>query len=94
MLDPETRETVVDLLEDEGASFVAVFGSHARGAETSDSDLDVLVSFSERKSLLDLSRIERETSEATGLDVEIVTRNALNPHIREAVEQDMEVLVG
>lgn len=94
MLEPETREEIVRILESHGADFISIFGSRARGTEQPDSALDVLVSFSGRKSLLDLAHIERELSDSVGLDLELVTQNALHPSLRESVEQEMEVLVG
>lgn len=84
----------MEILEAEGASFIAIFGSRARGVEREGSDLDILVSFSGRKSLLDLVRIERTVSEAVGIDVDLVTENALHPLIRDNVRDGMEVLVG
>ncbi len=94
VLDAQKRSKIIEVLEGNGASFIAVFGSYARGTEEKDSDVDILVSFSDRKSLLDLARIEREVSEEVGLRVELVTENALHPLIEDSVREEMEVLVG
>lgn len=94
VLDQSVRDRIVETLQREDAVFIAIFGSRATGTEDRASDLDILVSFSETKSLLDLVRIEREVSEATGLKVDLVTENALHPLIRDSVHQEMEVLVG
>jgi len=45
----------------------------ARGEETEESDVDLLVRFARPKSLLDLVRIEREFSEALGRKVDLLT---------------------
>ena len=45
---------IVPLIKKYGAKKIVVFGSYARGEEKPKSDIDILVEFSERKSLLDL----------------------------------------
>jgi len=43
---------------------IAIFGSYARGEAKPESDREIIVEFSERKSLLDLVGIEQELSDA------------------------------
>ena len=62
-----------------------VFGSAARGEEGSNSDIDLLVQFSEPKSLLELVRIEREFSEHFWRHVDLVTEGELSPYIRDEI---------
>lgn len=45
---------------------IGVFGFAVRGEAGKDSDIDLLVRFSKRKSLLAVVRLERELSEALG----------------------------
>ena len=59
----EIFKRITQLLKNQGASKIAVFGSYVRGEETSKSDIDIIVEFSERKSLLDLVGIEQNLSE-------------------------------
>jgi predicted nucleotidyltransferase len=69
-----------------------VFGSVARGEETADSDLDLLVDFASRKTLLDLVRIEREFSERLGLRVDLLTEPSLHPKLRDRILGDARVI--
>ena len=69
---------------------LAVFGSFANGTATEDSDLDLLVRFEGRVSLLDLVRVERELSELLGQKVDLVTEGSLSPYIRDAVLAQVE----
>lgn len=55
----ELFEKISSFLKEERATKVSVFGSYVRGEEKQGSDIDVLVEFSETKSLLTLVRIER-----------------------------------
>lgn len=62
-----------------------VFGSVARGDDSVGSDIDLLVDFSSRKSLLDQVRIERELSLLMGRPVDLLTERALSPHLRDRI---------
>lgn len=75
-----------------GVQRIAVFGSYARGEATPESDLDLLVEFSPPPGLLKFIELERRLSELLGVKVELVTRNALKPHIgRRVLEEIVEV---
>ena len=50
---------IARLLKNQGARKIALFGSYVRGEEKPGSDIDIIVDFSKRKSLLELVRIER-----------------------------------
>ncbi len=91
-LDSETRQVIVEKLRAEGAESIELFGSYATGEETADSDVDILVRFGETKTLLEMARIQRELSEATGLEIDLVTEGALSPRIRERVEDEKVAL--
>ena len=81
------------LCREHGVVFAGLFGSRVRGEASPDSDVDVLVRFDERRSLIDQARVEREIGEAMGRSVDLVTENALSPYLRDQVEADLEVLV-
>ena len=71
---------------------VGVFGSMARGEATKQSDIDLLVEFRERKSLLDLARLERELSTLTGRKVDILTRDAISPYLRDNILGEVQTI--
>ncbi len=48
----EIFEKIARLLKNHGARKIVVFGSYVRGEEKHGSDIDVIVEFSDRKSLL------------------------------------------
>ncbi len=85
---------IVEVCRRHGATFLAVFGSTARGEVSADSDVDLLVSFSSPKSLLDLVGIEREISDSIGREVDLVTEGAISPCLRESIQTDLRVLHG
>lgn len=71
------------------ASDARVFGSVARGNDTADSDLDLLVRFNDDASLLDQSRLILELEQLLKLHVDVVSDVALGRRresiLREAV---------
>ncbi|MBD3197347.1 MAG: hypothetical protein GF317_19990 [Candidatus Lokiarchaeota archaeon] len=90
----ELFDKIVHFLKHEGASKVSIFGSYARGQEKPESDIDVLVEFSQTKTLLEFVKIERELSEYIGVKVDLVTEKSLSPHIKEYMEKELREVYG
>jgi predicted nucleotidyltransferase len=90
----EIFEKIAQALKNQGARKIAVFGSYVRGEEKRGSDIDILVEFSERKSLLDLVRIERQLSEALEIKVDLLTEKSISPYLIDTIREQMEVIYG
>jgi predicted nucleotidyltransferase len=88
----EIETALVSILSKYGVQKIGLFGSYARGEERTDSDLDVLVEFEKRKSLLTLVRIERELSEHIGVKVDLLTEQAISPYMVERIKADLKVI--
>jgi hypothetical protein len=69
-----------------------VFGSVAKGEDTEQSDLDLLVDGTEETSLFDLARIEIRLTEILGVRVDVRTPFDISPRIRDAVVSDARPL--
>lgn len=83
---------LIDICRQNDISMVGVFGSMARGEAKKTSDIDLLVRFSKRKSLLAIVRLERELSEALGRKVDLLTETAISPYLRERILKEMQVV--
>ena len=81
----EHREKILELAARHGASNVRVFGSLARGEGTESSDLDLLVTLEEKRSLLDLVGLKQDIEDLLHRPVDVVTEPALSPYIRKQV---------
>jgi predicted nucleotidyltransferase len=68
-----------------GARNVRVFGSVARGDDTSISDIDLLVDFSPERSLYDLVGLQFDIESLLGRRADIVTEASLNALLRERI---------
>ena len=71
---------------------IAVFGSFARGDDTPESDIDILVDFNKRVTFLELVGIEIELSELIGKKVELISERAINPKIKKYIENDLQII--
>jgi uncharacterized protein len=64
---------------------VRVFGSAASGVDTPESDLDLLVEPTSQTTLLDIGAIRFELKALLGIDVDVLTPNALPEKFRAQV---------
>jgi hypothetical protein len=94
MITDQQREIVLKHLRPLHPLKIGIFGSYARGENSSQSDLDILVSldYSKRISLLDLIGVEQDISDELGIEVDLVTEKSLNPLIRPYVEKDVNFI--
>ncbi len=83
---------IISLIKKHGAKKIAVFGSYARGEEKPKSDIDILVEFSERKSLLELVGIEQELSDSLGIKVDLLTEKSISPYLIGRIKKEMKVI--
>lgn len=82
------RRKIVDAAARAGASHVRVFGSVARGDDTPDSDVDLLVDFAAGIGLFGLGRLEQELGEILRRPVDLVPADSLKPRVRDAALGD------
>ncbi len=91
---PFSLPKLIDVCRRNDVSMVGVFGSMARGEAKKNSDIDLIVRFSKRKSLLSVVRLERELAETLGRKVDLLTEASISPYMRERVLQEMQVVYG
>ena len=91
---PFNLPQLIDICRQHDVTMIGIFGSMARGDAKKQSDIDLLVRFSKRKSLLGVVRLERELSEALGRKVDLLTEGALSPYLRERILKEMRVVYG
>ncbi len=73
-------------------SYLGVFGSAARGERRANSDIDLLVRFSKKKSLPDLIRVEREFKKTLGNDVDLVTEASISPYLKDRIKRTTKLV--
>jgi putative addiction module CopG family antidote len=81
-------------LRQRGIASLALFGSSARGDRRPDSDVDVLIDVAPdvRFSLVDLVGVKDFLEDRLGRSVDVVTREGLEPLIRDQVLREAEAV--
>lgn len=72
-----------------GVTEIGIFGSFVRGEQGPDSDLDVLVDFSEIPSLFQIIDLEIFLSDVLGMKVDVVPRECIRPELKESIDSDI-----
>ncbi|MCD6255030.1 MAG: nucleotidyltransferase family protein [Deltaproteobacteria bacterium] len=83
----EITKKLIHILKKHGAKKIAIFGSYARGKQKETSDLDVIVEFKKRKSLLELVGIEQELEDHLGIKVDLLTEASISPYLIERIKK-------
>lgn len=66
---------------------LGVFGSVAKNEANKNSDVDILVEFKSPIGFFDFIRLENDLSKTVGRKVDLVTKNALHPLIKNEILQ-------
>ena len=85
----EITDQLPYLAEKYNVKRLGIFGSVARGDSKKDSDVDILVEFKSPVGFFDFIRLENYLTESLGRKVDLVTKEALKPLIRDDVLNDV-----
>ena len=75
-----------------GASNVRIFGSTARGDDTETSDIDLLVSMDQGRSLYDLIGLQQEIEQMFGRKTDVLTDKSIHRYLQERILQEATAL--
>ena len=89
----EIREKILNALKQNDVKRASLFGSVVRGELTDESDIDILVEFKGRKSLLDLVGLKLELEEMLKRKVDVLTYNSLHPLLKDRILREQEVIL-
>jgi len=85
----KTKKTaIITLAAQYHAENVRVFGSVARDEATEESDIDFLVSFTEKASLFDQVGLMDALSVLLQRKVDVVSERAVNPHLQKIINSE------
>jgi predicted nucleotidyltransferase len=86
------REQIKQIVQQHHARNVRVFGSVIHGADTEESDLDILVDVTEETTLFDIGSIRAELMELLGVEVDVLTPASLPDRWKKDVLQEARTL--
>ena len=84
----QLKELKPVLKEKYNVESVEIFGSYAKHQQTPQSDIDLLVTYSEAPDVVGLNKIKRFLRRKLGVKVDIVSKKYLNPIIKDKVLQE------
>ena len=87
MLSSQQEIIIKNTLSKYSPSLVGIFGSYARNEQTTSSDIDILIDFEHKVTLLDLIGLEQELSELLGIKVDLVTVKSVNEQLRLYIQK-------
>lgn len=79
------KAQLVALAAAHGARNIRIFGSVARGEESVNSDVDLLVEMEEGRSLYDLVGLQLDIEELLGKKADVLTEGGINRYLRERI---------
>ena len=88
LLDTLTRQRPF-LAREYKVQSLGIFGSYVRQEAGADSDLDLLVTFSDPPGLLRFIELEDYLSRLLGVQVDLVMRDALKPHLGQEILREV-----
>ena len=87
------KKIILDILKNHEVKRASLFGSIVRGEMTYDSDIDILIEFKGKKSLLDLAGLKIELEEKLKRKVDVLTYDSLHPLLKEHIlAEQVEIL--
>ena len=83
-----------NICEANDISYLGLFGSFAVGAESADSDVDLLVDFKNTKSLLEKGKILIDLENLFKREVDLVSRKNVKPSLKPHIDRQLYTLYG
>ena len=78
-----------DLRERYSVRTLSIFGSYARGEQTAESDLDLLVEFDKVPGLLSFVNLQHRLEDRLGVRVDLATQPMVGPRLEPGVQADL-----
>ncbi len=81
----DIKQTILPILKKHGVKKAAIFGSTVRGTRRKNSDVDLLIEYSKRKSLFDFVGLKLEMEDALGLKVDLGHFDTIHRMLKERI---------
>lgn len=86
------QQAIQNICLQEGISYLALFGSHARGDQKPNSDVDLLVKYRKPVGFSELYDTEEKFKKTFKRKVDLVTVGGLKKHLFPYIKPDLVVL--
>jgi len=79
------KQKIIKILKQNKIKKAGIFGSYARGEQTKNSDIDILIQPTKDMSLLDISGLRIELTTNLSKKVDIVSYNYIHPRLKQRI---------
>ena len=86
------KKDILNVAHAHGARNVRIFGSVARGTESSSSDIDLLVEMDAGRGLIERVALKQDLEDLLGRSVDLVTDRTLSHYLRETIQAEARPL--
>lgn len=83
---------IIPTLKSQGVIKAAIFGSYARGDTKESSDIDLLIEYGERKSLLDLVGLKLDLEDILRRKVDLLTYGCIHPLLKDIILKEQKII--
>ncbi len=90
----EFESKILVVLQRHDVKRASLFGSIVRGEMREDSDIDLLVEFQGRKSLLDLVGLKLDLEDTIKRRFDVVTYKSLSPLLKDRIMAEQVAILG
>ena len=88
------KNKLLPILRKNNVVKASIFGSYARGEENKNSDIDMMIRYKNKMSLLDLIGLEQELEEEIGIKFDITTYKAISYLIKDQVYKEQVLILN
>jgi len=81
----EIKIKTLPILKEAGITKASLFGSYVRGDQTDKSDVDILVSFPEDTTLIDVARLKRHLENQLNKQIDLVSYKSIHPLLKDEI---------
>lgn len=86
------QQKTTPLFQQYGVKRASLFGSTARGENSADSDVDILVEMAEKSRLFDFLALQTDLEETLSRKVDLVDHEAIKPRLKPYIMSDLKLL--
>lgn len=83
---------IIPILKSQEVLKASIFGSFARGDNTKNSDIDILVKLKKNKTLFDLIGLKIALEEKLDKKVDVLTYGSINPLLKKIILQEQKII--
>ena len=86
------RASIEQIAQKNNIKYLGLFGSYARGEQTPESDIDLLIDFKTTVDFFELYEVEQELADLLQKKIDLVTIKGLSKHIKPYIQDDLTTL--